>query len=160
MNESWKPVPPSGAMRAVNSLVLLLFMLVPRAWADAPDIEFRPPSTAEDPETVMIMRDLAARLVPVYQEPDADRYLANLSVLQMAALDFTAADGSRLSLRDRRRSTEAGLPVGRGIVYDMYARARAMEADNRLPFADNFATSFREMLAGLEDQDAYTVIRC
>jgi putative CocE/NonD family hydrolase len=133
--------------------------MVSQAWADAPDIEFRPPSTAEDPETTMIMRDLAARLVPVYEEPDADRYLANLSVLQMAALDYTAADGSRLSLRDRRRSTEAGLPVGRGIIYDMYARARAMEAENRLPFADNFATSFREMLAGLEDQDAYTVIR-
>jgi putative CocE/NonD family hydrolase len=159
MNKSWKPVASVHGMRAVNSLILLLFVMVSQAWADAPDIEFRPPSTAEDPETTMIMRDLAARLVPVYEEPDADRYLANLSVLQMAALDYTAADGSRLSLRDRRRSTEAGLPVGRGIIYDMYARARAMEADNRLPFADNFATSFREMLSGLDDQDAYTVIR-
>jgi putative CocE/NonD family hydrolase len=159
MNKSWKPVASIHGMRAVNSLILLLLVMVSQAWADAPDIEFRPPSTAEDPETTMIMRDLAARLVPVYEEPDADRYLANLSVLQMAALDYTAADGSRLSLRDRRRSTEAGLPVGRGIIYDMYARARAMEAENRLPFADNFAASFREMLAGLDDQDAYTVIR-
>jgi uncharacterized protein len=159
MNKSRKPGPVIGGMSAVGSLLLLLLMMVPQAWADAPDIEFRPPSTAEDPETTMIMRDLAARLVPVYEEPDADRYLANLSVLQMAALDYTAADGSRLSLRDRRRSTEAGLPVGRGIVYDMYARARAMEAENRLPFADNFATSFREMVSGLDDQDAYTVIR-
>jgi putative CocE/NonD family hydrolase len=159
MNTSWKPVPSVGGMRAANFLILLLFMVVRVAWADAPDIEFRPPSAAEDPETTMIMRDLAARLVPVYQEPDADRYLANLSVLQMAALDYTAADGSRLSLRDRRRSTEAGLPVGRGIIYDMYARARAMEADNRSSFADNFATSFRDMVSGLSDQDAYTVIR-
>src|SRR5258708_22107356 len=107
----------------------------------------------------MIMRDWAARFVPVYEELDADRYLANLSVRQMAVLDYTAADGSRLSLRDRRRGTEAGLPVGRGIIYDMYARARAMEAENRSSFADNFATSFREMLSGLDDQDAYTVIR-
>jgi putative CocE/NonD family hydrolase len=159
MNKSWSPAPAIGGMRAVGSLILLLFMMVSQAWADAPDIEFRPPSTAEDPATTMIMRDLAARLVPVYEEPDADRYLANLSVLQMAALDYTAADGSRLSLRDRRRSTEAGLPVGRGIIYDMYARARAMEAENRSSFADNFAASFREMLSGLDDQDAYTVIR-
>jgi len=159
MNESRKPVASIGGMRAVNSLILLLFMMASAAWADGPDIEFRPPSTAEDPQTTMIMRDLAARLVPVYQEPDADRYLANLSVLQMAALDYTAADGSRLSLRERRRSTEAGLPVGRGIIYDMYARARAMEAENRSLFADNFATSFREMVSGLDDQDAYTVIR-
>src|SRR6267142_1468831 len=77
----------------------------------------------------------------------------------MAALDYTAADGSRLSLRERRRSTEAGLPVGRGIIYDMYARARAMEAENRSLFADNFAASFREMVSRLDDQDAYTVIR-
>src|ERR1019366_4632525 len=106
MNKSWKPAPSFGGICA-NSLVLLLFMMVSQAWADAaPDIEFRPPSMAEDPETAMIMRDLAARLVPVYQEPDADRYLANLSVLQMAALDYTAADGSRISLRDRRRKTE------------------------------------------------------
>jgi len=159
MNKSWKAVSSMGGMQAVGSLMVLLFMLFSQARADAPDIEFRPPSTAEDPETTMVMRDLAARLVPVYQEPDADRYLANLSVLQMAALDYTAADGSRLSLRERRRSTEAGLPVGRGIVYDMYARARAMEAENRASFADNFATSFRDMVSGLDDQDAYTVIR-
>ncbi len=159
MNESRKAGPVIGGMRAVNLLALMLFMLVAQAWADAPNIEFRPPSTAEEPETAMIMRDLAARLVPVYQEPDADRYLANLSVLQMAALDYTAADGSRLSLRDRRRSTEAGLPVGRGIIYDMYARARAMEADNQSSFADSFTKSFRDMVFGLDDQDAYTVIR-
>ncbi|HLZ98843.1 MAG TPA: CocE/NonD family hydrolase [Steroidobacteraceae bacterium] len=159
MNASWMPAPQISARRAVNSLVLLLFMLTSRAWADAPDIEFRPPSSALDPETAMIMRDLAARLVPVYQESDPDRYLANLSVLQMAALDYTAADGSRLSLRDRRRNTEAGLPVGRGVVYDMYARARAMEADNRQSFAENFSTSFRDMVSGLSDQDAYTMIR-
>jgi putative CocE/NonD family hydrolase len=159
MNTAWNPASSMGGVRAANFLILLLFMVVRVAWADAPDIEFRPPSAAQDAETTMIMRDLAARLVPVYQEPDADRYLANLSVLQMAALDYTAADGSRLSLRDRRRSTEAGLPVGRGIVYDMYARARAMEADNRASFADNFTTSFRDMVSGLSDQDAYTVIR-
>jgi putative CocE/NonD family hydrolase len=159
MNKSWTSAPAIGGMNAVGPLIMLLFMMVSQAWADAPDIEFRPPSTAEDPETTMIMRDLAARLVPVYEEPDADRYLANLSVLQMAALDYTAADGSRLSLRERRRSTETGLPVGRGIVYDMYARARAMEAENRSLFADNFAASFREMVSRLDDQDAYTVIR-
>jgi uncharacterized protein len=159
MNESRQPARSIGGLCAVNSLILLLFMMVSQAWADAPDIEFRPPTMAEDPGTTMIMRDLAARLVPVYQESDADRYLANLSVLQMAALDYTAADGSRLSLRERRRSTEAGLPVGRGTIYDMYARARAMEADNRLSFADNFTKSFRDMISGLDDQDAYTVIR-
>ena len=158
MNKPRKAASSIGGMQAAGSLIVLVFMLFSQAWGDAPDIEFRPPSAPEDADTTMIMRDLAARLVPVYEEPDADRYLANLSVLQMAALDYTAADGSRLSLRDRRRKTEAGLPVGRGIVYDIYARARAMEADNRAPFAENFAKSFRDMMSMLDDQDAYTVI--
>jgi putative CocE/NonD family hydrolase len=161
MNGSRNPPSPLRRiwMAAVPALLLLLSAGVPAARADAPDIEFRPPAEAEDAATAMIMRDLAARLVPVYQEPDPDRYLANLSVLQMAALDYTAADGSRLSLRARRRSTEAGLPVGRGIIYDMYARARAMQAEDHSSFADSFAKSFRDMVSGLDDHDAYTVMR-
>ena len=49
------------------------------------------------------MSDLAARLIPVYQDSDPERYLANLSALQMAAGEYAAADISRQSLRERRR---------------------------------------------------------
>ena len=61
------------------------------------------------------MRDLAERLLPVYQEADPDRYLANLSVLQMAAGDYAAADESRESLRERRRRAD---PAGRSAAAD------------------------------------------
>ena len=74
------------------------------------------------------MRDLATRLVPIYEEPDRDRYLANLSGLQMAAGDFAAADVSRQSLRDRRRRLDSSRPVGRGAIRDIYAYAKALEA--------------------------------
>ena len=43
MNARSKPAPSIGVMRAVNSLIVLLFMMISQAWADAPDIEFRPP---------------------------------------------------------------------------------------------------------------------
>ena len=85
-----------------------------------------------------VMRDLAERLLPVYQESDPDRYLANLSALQMAAGDYVAAYASRTSLRDRRRREDSGRPVGRAMLYDFYAHAKAMEVENRCPVRRGF----------------------
>src|SRR5260221_10990926 len=96
-------------------LMALLFVTLFRASAGASDFEFPPPATAEDSETPEIMRDLAVRLIPVYQKPDPDRYLANLSALQMAARDYTSAYVSRQSLRERRRSADAAPPVSRDV---------------------------------------------
>jgi len=97
------------------------------------------------------------RLLPVYQEADPARYLANLSALQMVAGNYVAAYTSRLSLRDRRRRLDAGRPVGREVIYDMYAHARAIEAENRVSFAAGFAKSFAEAIPRLNDQDEYAV---
>ena len=54
------------------------------------------------------MRDLALRVLPVYQELDRDRYLATLSALQMVDEDYTAAYGARLALRQRLKGADAG----------------------------------------------------
>ncbi|HEV7612844.1 MAG TPA: CocE/NonD family hydrolase [Steroidobacteraceae bacterium] len=112
-----------------------------------------------DPAAAATMRDLASRLLPVYQESDPDRYLANLSALQMVAGDFASADVSRQSLRDRRRRSNARRPIGREVVYDIYAYAKALESENRVSFADGFARSFREVVSRFNDHDAYLVTR-
>ena len=57
------------------------------------------------------MRDLAGRLVPVYQEPDPDRYLANLSALQMVGGNYTAA--ARVAAGAARPRSGARTCVGR-----------------------------------------------
>jgi putative CocE/NonD family hydrolase len=101
------------------------------------------------------VRDLAARLVPVYQDPDPDRYLANLSALQLVAGNYSAAYESRQTLRDRRRRT--GWPVGRDLIVDMYARAKAMEAESQVPFAQAFTQAYEDVVPRLNDQDAYAV---
>jgi len=103
------------------------------------------------------MRDLAARLVPVYQDPDPDRYLANLSALQLVAGNYSAAHESRQTLRDRRRRLDAGRPVGRDVIFDMYARAKAMEAESRVPFAQAFTQAYEDVVPRLNDHDAYAV---
>ncbi len=105
------------------------------------------------------MRDLAVRLLPVYEEPDRDLYLANLSALQLAAGDFAAADVSRQSLRDRRRRVETGRPAGLGAIYDIYAYAKALETENHVSFAEGFTRSFREVVGRFNDHDAYAVTR-
>jgi putative CocE/NonD family hydrolase len=125
--------------------------------AAAADFDFQAPATPGDVNTPAVMRDLAERLLPVYQDADSDRYLTNLSALQMVAGSYSAADVSRQSLRDRRRGADAGRPVGRAVIYDIYAYAKAIQADNRVRFADSFATAYREVVSRLSDADANAV---
>jgi putative CocE/NonD family hydrolase len=141
----------------VKCLFLLLIVAAAPSWAGGPVFEFHAPASADDAAAGATMRDLAARLVPVYQDTDPDRYLANLSALQMVAGNYSAADESRQSLRDRRRHSNAGRPVGREIIFDMYAHAKAMETENRVPFAEGFAKSFQDVVPRLNDQEAYTM---
>ena len=145
-------------MRAVQSLCLLLLLTVLQSWAAAQDFDFRPPASASDPAAAAVMRDLAERMLPVYQEDNPERYLANLSALQLVAGNYTAANESRQSLRDRRRSTDAGRPVGRSVILDMYARARAIEATERMPFAQAFTKAYGDTIPKLNDLDAYAVL--
>lgn len=140
---------------------LAMFLLVgavafasPR-WSGAQSFEFHAPLSASDPKTPAIMRDLAVRLLPVYQESDPDRYLATLSVLQLTAGDYSAAVESRESLRERRRRADAGRPVVRGRVVDLYARAMAIEADSHVPFSEAFGKAYREVFSRLNDHDAF-----
>jgi len=88
-------------MRRVSfRLAALLFSLGAPAWAGAQDLQFQAPASVSDAALPRIMQDLAERLLPVYQEPDQERYLANLSALQMVAGDYVAADATRETLRE------------------------------------------------------------
>jgi len=144
------------AKLAIASFAVFYVILTP-AWGAGPEFEFHAPSAAGDAKTPAIMRDLAVRLLPVYQEHDPDRYLANLSALQMVAGDYAAAYASRQSLQVRRRKAQAGRPVGRAVIYDIYAHARALQAENRISFSDAFTQSFHDVVPSLKDQDAYAV---
>lgn len=144
-----------GAAAAKTFLLFLLIAVSPvRA---ATEFDFRPPATTAGAGTAAVMSDLAARLIPVYQDSDSERYLANLSALQIAVGDYAAADISRQSLRERRRKSDFGRPVGRGLIYDMYAHAKALEEQNQFTFAEAFTSSFRESIRRLDDHDAYAV---
>jgi len=148
----------SAAHRLVTCLFWCFLLVTAQSWS-APVLEFHAPSSAEDPGAAATMRDLAARLVPVYQETDPDRYLANLATLQMVADNFSAADVSRQALRDRRRRSNVHVPVGRDLVFDIYAYAKALQSESKVSFADGFARSFHEVVYRLNNHEAYLVTR-
>jgi putative CocE/NonD family hydrolase len=146
-----------AAGRLAASLLLIVLVAMSPVRAVAQEFDFHAPASADDPTAAAAMRDLAARLVPVYQEADPDRYLANLSVLQMVARNYRAADASRQSLRDRHPRPAAGRPVSRELIFDMYAHARAMESEEHVPFAEGFPKTFHDIVTPLGDQDEFAV---
>jgi len=141
--------------RPARLLFLAWLAAAPQVWAAPSDFDFKAPAAVAAPAMPSAMRDLAGRMVPVYEDPDPDRYLANLSVLQMTAGEFQAAYGSRQSLLDRRRNGDKDRPVTRGMVFDLYAHAKSMQLEQRLSFPDAFAKAFHEDVVRLDDQDAY-----
>jgi putative CocE/NonD family hydrolase len=123
------------------------------------ELDFRPPANVSDPGTPAVMRDLADRLLPVYQDLDSDRYLANLSALQLVAGNYAAASVSRQSLRDRRRRADAGRPVNRSVIFDVYAYAKATETESKVSFAQAFTKAYRDLVPRLSDLDAYSLTK-
>jgi hypothetical protein len=144
-------------LAAARLLGLLLWVLAP-SWAHAAGFEFRAPRSADDAGAPAVMRDLAERVLPVYEEPDTERYLANLCALQLAAGDFKAADDTRQTLRERRRNANtaaAGPAGGSEVMLGLYAQAKAREAQGEVSFAQAFSQSFRDTVPALSDRDAY-----
>jgi hypothetical protein len=139
----------------MKSLLLLLVLAVGTSWAHAQDLEFHPPASVTDPKVPAVMKDLAERILPVYQENDPERYLRNLSALQAVAGNYTAAYQSRQSLADRRRNADPHRPVSGSLIYDIYTHARAREADGKAAFPQAYGQAYWSVLSKLSDLDAY-----
>ena len=147
-------------MRRATSLCSVLLILLPAllpSLAGAQELELRLPAAATDASTPGLLRDLAQRVLPVYQESNRERYLANLSALQFVDSGYAAADTTRQELRDWRRSAHGTLPADRSVVYDIYVHARAVEAADHIPFAQALAQSFQDVVARLSDPEAYAI---
>jgi putative CocE/NonD family hydrolase len=141
----------------MKALLFVLVCLLGSPWALAQNFDFKPPASANDPTAPAVMRDLAERILPVYQENDQDKYLRNLSVLQLVAGNYTAAWQSRVQLRDRRRSVDAQRPIGRSVIYDIYAYARSRQWEDKSEFSKTYGISYRAIVSALNGQDAYTL---
>jgi putative CocE/NonD family hydrolase len=146
-------------MRAKRALlrVLVLLVLGTLGRVHAQDLDWHPPASTSDPGLAAAMRDLAGRVLPVYQEADATRYLNNLSALQLVAGSIDSAWNTRQSLLDRRRPQENGRPIRQAVVFDLYMRARALAAQGSLTFADAYSKAYQQTVPPLSDLDAYAL---
>jgi putative CocE/NonD family hydrolase len=141
----------------IKALAFLLVCLLGSSAVLAQNFDFKPPASVNDPTVPAVMRDLAERILPVYQENDQDRYLHNLSGLQLVAGNYTAAWQSRGQLRDRRKSVDARRPIGKSVIYDIYAYARSRQAEDKGEFNRTYGVAYRAIVASLNGQDAYTL---
>src|SRR5580658_6450134 len=142
-----------GALEALLAILVLTLWLTPLS---AQELDFRAPASTSDPGLAAAMRDLAVRVLPVYQEADANKYLNNLSALQLVAGSIDSAWNSRQSLMDRRRAEEKGRPVRPAVVFDLYMRARELAAQGPTTFADAYAKAYQQTVPPMSDLDAYT----
>ena len=148
--------PRSTVSRARRALMRLALALPVGSWAA--DFGFRPPPDPDDASTAELMRDLAQRILPVYQEADTDVFLANVTALQIVSGAYRAAYDSSASLRSRRQGKPFDGLVERAILDGIYSRARAREADERIAFADAYARSFQELVAPLGNAQAQAIM--
>jgi hypothetical protein len=141
--------------RARMSLWLgaLLIAAAP-CWPATQNLELHLPASPSDPKMPEIMKDLADRVLPVYEEPDRQRYLATLSALQLVDGNTQAALSTRQDLRNLRKGADPTYPADRSVAYDIYARARNVQAHDKVAFDKAFVQSYRDMVPQLSDKDA------
>jgi uncharacterized protein len=123
----------------------------------AQELEFHPPVSALDAGAAVVMRDLAVRVLPVYEEKNPERFLANLSAIQVIAGNYGPARASRDELRERRREGESARENGEMRLLDIYVRALANAREGRTTFAQSFTQSYRDAVTPLPDLNAFTV---
>lgn len=146
----------SRARRALMRVVLALPAWP--TWSRAADFGFRPPRDPDDAAAEGLMRDLAERILPVYQDADKDAFLANVTALQIVSGAYRAAQDSSRSLRERRKGKPFDGLVERAILDGIYSNARMLEAEGRVGFAEAYARSFRELVSPLDNAQAQAIM--
>lgn len=143
--------------RLVRRALVLLLLALP-AWVGAQDFDFRPPRDPDDLAAVDVMRDLAKRIVPVYQFADTDLYLANVTALQIVSGAYGAAYDSSRALRRLLRGKALDGLFERAVLDGIYAQARDIEAKERIGFARAYARSFQALVPPLDNARAAAVM--
>jgi uncharacterized protein len=133
-----------------------LALLLPRL-AAAQSFGFRAPASVYDPSTPAVMRDLASLIIPVYRSDNRKRYLTDMSALQLVAGSFESAYSARLELQRLRGGTDRRPPADAALVFDLFAHAKSLQAQYRLPFSQAFDLAFWETIPIFDNLDAYRV---
>lgn len=148
-----KPAALAASRHAWLLWAVLALLPWPHAWAQ--ELDFRPPASTADPALLNTMRDLAYRLLPVYQDNDTERYLNNLAALQMVTGNWPSAWQQRQALMERRNGTSPNAERP----FDLYARARVLEHEQGINFGQAWTRIFKLTVPRLPDPDALELDR-
>jgi putative CocE/NonD family hydrolase len=141
-----------------TSLALCLLLALARAWPAEQAFDFRAPALAADASLPAAMHDLAARMLPVYQDGNRAEFLSNLSAIQLVAGDSRSAYATRQSLMKLPRAGHVDRPSGQAAVFDLFVHSKAIESDARIAFPAAFARAFHDANQALGNRDAYLLI--
>ncbi len=131
-------------------LALLLIALSAPSMARASDIQV--PAGLYGNTLEQDMPVLARATMAAYRDDDRPRYLGTLFRLQLAAGQYTEAVESIQSLRALRNDDASQPPLY--LQYEIYARAKTLQATRGLPFAQAWSTAFADRFGALEDRVA------
>ena len=104
---------------------------------------------------------LATEAAAVYRDSNQLTQLDNLFRLQLLAGHLAEARATLSEFRRAQASRGDTTPAGRTLNsrFEIYLRAKQLQSDSAVPFADAFARAFRERFARLDDRTAALVIR-
>ncbi len=152
----------SGSLRNAarwSSRWLLLLLLACTAGAVcAQEVPFQAPSSPDDARADTLLRDLAERVLPVYEDRDTDRFLERLAAMQTIAGHRAAAQASREQLRQRRGNRNPDAVEREARLFDIYVRALDFQrSQGSVDWNDAYARTFRAAVMPLSDADAYVI---
>jgi putative CocE/NonD family hydrolase len=145
--------------RRVAGWLLGLVLVCGMGAASAQELAFQPPSSPDDARADSLMRDLAERVLPVYEERDADRFLERVAAMQTLAGHRAAAQASREQLRQRRGNRIPDAVEREARLIDIYVRALDFQRQQqgRVSWDEAYARTFRAAVTPLSDAEAFAI---
>jgi putative CocE/NonD family hydrolase len=127
--------------------------------AIAAPLEFPASATMSAATLAKAVPILATQVIGLYQDTDRSRYLDTLFKLQLAAGQYAEAAQALTELRALRTGQISPGMAARGLQFEIFFRAKALQATRTVTFDDAFARAFRETLAQLDDATSAMLIR-
>lgn len=121
--------------------------------ASAQQIAFPSAAVASDSGLAAAMPALAEQALTTYSDTNRDTYLDNLLRLQLVRGRYAEAGTTLAALRDLRRAANSAQWAAI-LPYQMYARAKARQVADGVPFDEAFRESFPTIVGRLDDQTA------
>jgi putative CocE/NonD family hydrolase len=150
--------PLRHAARHTALWLLALLLTCATAAVTAQELALQAPASPDDARAATLLRDLAERVLPVYEDRDTDRFLERVTAIQTIAGHRAAAQASREQLRQRRGNRNPDAAEREARLIDIYVRALDFQRQQGdLAWNDAYARTFRAAVTPLSDADAFAV---